>query len=640
MIRASAPATPGQGYRPDIDGLRALAILPVVAFHVARGKFPGGFAGVDIFFVISGFLITGLILRERSERQFTYGGFYARRVRRIFPALILVLAVSFAMAWLLFPARDLERFGLDLAGSAAFAGNFVFWDQRGYFDPQPYTRPLLHLWSLGVEEQFYIAWPLLLGLLSRWRKGPAVGIVTLGLLSFALNIHFSATDMSGAFYLPFTRAWELMLGAALALRPPPASERLANGLSWAGALLVAAAFLLVRQDDFPGWWGLLPTLGAALLIGAGPAAWLNRRLLSSRPAVAVGLISYPLYLWHWILICFGWSASFDLLQWPGRAALAGLAFPLAWATWRFLERPVRERRLSSAPRLGFAMAALGLLGLVVWAAGGVAGRPIPQEKRRNFIASNRNALIDEAEQLQRESCGFELGHSRLAPYCIAPGVRGTWLIWGDSHARSLAAGLRGNLPPGVGLAQVTTSGCPPKMPTTEAEPLLWVRDCDRSNRLALTLVRRLKPIVILAQGFDHESRDWQDFARHLRAAGARDVVLLGPLPRWRRSLLEIVNSEYWPAIPTFVGADLDTGAVRSDRRLATRLGPAAGLRYVSLIEPLCRRDGCRAIVPGGPARLMAIDYGHLSVAGSDYVARIVAPRIDGRVPIAGGGNAE
>jgi peptidoglycan/LPS O-acetylase OafA/YrhL len=632
---ASPAPPPGQGYRPDIDGLRALAILPVVAFHVVRGQFPGGFAGVDIFYVISGFLITGLILRQPSRDRFRYADFYARRVRRIFPALIVVLGFSCAMAWLLFPARDLARFGRDLAGSAAFAANFVFWEQRGYFEAQPYTRPLLHLWSLGVEEQFYIVWPLLLGLLSRWPKGPAVGIALLGLLSFALNLHLSATDMSAAFYLPLTRAWELMLGAALALRPSPASKRLAHGLSLAGALLVAAAFLLVREDDFPGWWALLPTLGAALLIGAGPSGWINRRLLSSRPAVAIGLISYPLYLWHWVLICFGWSASFDLLQWPGRAALAALAVPLAWATWRFVERPVRERRLWSALGLAAAMAALGLFGLVLWAAGGVPGRPLPQEAHRSFVASNRNALLDDAESQKRESCGFDLGRSRLAPWCIAPGARGTWLIWGDSHARSIAPGLRANLPPGVGLAQVTTAGCAPQWPTGAAEPKLWLRDCGRSGRLALTLVRRLRPVVVLAQGFRHESQDWEKLAAQLRSIGARDVVLLGPLPRWRRSLLDIAGARYWPDIPPYVGSELDTEALRSDRRLEARLGRSRNLHYVSLIGALCRPDGCRATVPGAPGRLMAIDYGHLSGPGSDYVARaIVAPRLQGMVPIA------
>ncbi|HEX9946126.1 MAG TPA: acyltransferase family protein, partial [Allosphingosinicella sp.] len=588
-----------------------------------------------------GFLITGLILKERAERRFSYRGFYARRVRRIFPALILVLAVSCALAWLLYPAPDLERFGRDLAGSAAFAANFVFWERSGYFDAQPYARPLLHLWSLGVEEQFYIVWPLLLGLLARWRRGPAAGIALLGLLSFALNVRFSATDPSAAFYLPFTRAWEPMLGAALALVPPPASRRAVNGLSLAGAFLVGAAFILVREDGFPGWWALLPTLGAALLIGAGPAGWINSRLLSARPAVVIGLISYPLYLWHWVLICFGWSAGFEVLDWPGRAALAGLAFPLAWATWRFIERPVREGRRSSAPKLGLAMAALAVFGVAVWSANGLPGRPLPQEARRTFISSNRNALLEEAERQQRESCGFEMGRSRLAPHCLSTGAKGTWLIWGDSHARSVATGLRDHLGRGVALAQVTTAGCAPQIPGDAPEPKPWIRECGRSDRLALALIRRLKPGVILAQRSNHESRDWEDFARRLRAAGASDVVLLGPLPRWRRSLSQIVNTELWPAVPPYVGIDLDTEAVHSDRRLAARLRHAGDLRYVSMIGPLCGRSGCRATVPGEPARLMAIDYGHLSAAGSSYVARaIVAPQLRARVPIAEAGNAE
>jgi peptidoglycan/LPS O-acetylase OafA/YrhL len=619
-----APVPCRDGYRSDVDGLRAVAVLPVLAFHVARGQFPGGFVGVDIFYVISGYLITGLILRERRQGRFSYFGFYARRIRRIFPALVLILAFSCAAAWLLFPPRDLTRFGAELAGSAAFAANFVFWEQRGYFDADPYTRPLLHLWSLGVEEQFYIVWPLVLALLCRWRRGVAFGIVGLGLLSFGLNLHHSATDPAAGFYAPWSRAWELMLGAWLALRPPLVPGRWADVASFVGALLVAAAFLLISPGPgFPGWWALLPTLGAFLLIAAGPAGWVNRRLLSVRIAVAVGLISYPLYLWHWVLLSFGWFASFEWLDWPARAALAGLAFPLAWATWRFLERPVREGRLLSAPKLAWAMAALGAFGVLIWAAGGVPGRALPDEAKRRFVSGYRNERLDEAERDQRIGCGFIWGRRELPSHCIARGTRDTWLIWGDSHANSLAPGLRRNLPSGVALTRITTGGCPPDT-GGKAVAGPGLPDCRRANRVALELVRRMKPLVILAQGSNHDRRDWEGMARTLRAAGAREVVLVGPLPAWRPSLPEMVASYHWPDIPPYVAHGLVKGALESDRRLAARLRASPDLRYLSLMEPLCRPEGCRATVPGGRRwRLMAIDYGHLSEEGSDYVARTI-----------------
>jgi peptidoglycan/LPS O-acetylase OafA/YrhL len=355
-----------QTYRPDIDGLRAVAVLCVLAYHAAPQALPGGFIGVDIFFVISGYLITGIIASDLARARFTLAGFYARRIRRIFPALALVLAATLAYGALVLLPQEFSLLGRDTAAGAAFVANLAFWSEVGYFDRDAATKPLLHLWSLGVEEQFYILWPLLLAALHRGGAIRLWPLAALAALSLALCLGLAGT--ASAFYSPFTRLWELAAGAllALALRqgwnpPRPAALSLA-GL----ALILAPLALLNHHMPFPGWRAIPPVLGTVLLIAAGPAAPANRAL-AWRPAVAIGLISYPLYLWHWPLLAYAHVIH------QGRplkpllvAALVAVAIALAWATWRFVERPIRHGPHARIPALSVAMAALALAGLAAW----------------------------------------------------------------------------------------------------------------------------------------------------------------------------------------------------------------------------------------------------------------------------------
>ena len=295
---------PSERYRPDIDGLRAIAVMLVVNFHAFPLAMPGGFIGVDIFFVISGFLITGIIARELSENRFSLIGFYNRRIRRIFPALIVVLAAVLVMGWLWMLPHAYAQLSSDVFASAAFAANFALMLQSGYFDIESAKKPLLHLWSLGIEEQFYLAWPLVLIIAARWRLRWLEIAGGIALASFAMNVALVGHDPVATFYLPVTRAWELLVGAVLALawarvdQSGTASNRRATiGL----ALIVLAAAVLNVDRAFPGWWALLPIAGSALLLSA-PASWVNRTLLGWPPVVWIGLISYPLYLWHWPLL--------------------------------------------------------------------------------------------------------------------------------------------------------------------------------------------------------------------------------------------------------------------------------------------------------------------------------------------------
>jgi peptidoglycan/LPS O-acetylase OafA/YrhL len=345
-------------YRPDIDGLRAIAVLSVVVFHAFPTALPGGFVGVDVFFVISGYLISTIIFSNLERGSFSFRQFYERRVTRIFPALLLVLVASLACGWFALLADEFDALGKHVAGGAGFFSNWLLRGESGYFDRAAATKPLLHLWSLAIEEQFYLFWPLLLTLVHRlgWahRRGWGFFGVTAGIaaLSFAANIHDSGADPVADYYLPLPRFWELMLGGLLAcvrLHQPRIVERYRGLTSWAGAILLLLGLIVIHEGRaFPGWWALLPTMGAVLVISAGPDAGFNQSVLGNKRLVWLGLISYPLYLWHWPLLSFARVLEESAPAPWIRVVLMGGAVVLAWLTYRFVEQPLRAARLATA----------------------------------------------------------------------------------------------------------------------------------------------------------------------------------------------------------------------------------------------------------------------------------------------------
>jgi peptidoglycan/LPS O-acetylase OafA/YrhL len=347
-------------YRPDIDGLRAIAVLAVVLFHAFPGTVSGGFVGVDVFFVISGFLITGIIAAEMDTGGFSFAHFYARRIRRLFPALIIVLAACLIFGWYALLTDEYRMLGKHAFMASIFASNFAFWNEAGYFDTA--VKPLLHLWTLGVEEQFYLVWPFILFLSFRKYALPLLCVLFIG--SFLLNAGTIHSYPVSAFFLPTTRFWEFLTGAFLALNKrqyPFADLRSLIGF----VLIAAAVFLIDKNKLFPGWWALLPNLGAGLIISAESSAWLNRNILSRPALVFIGLISYPIYLWHWPLLAFatieGWASAYT------RIVLILVSVILAAATYFLIEKPVRRGRIKHATALLAVLAtAVGLAGYCAW----------------------------------------------------------------------------------------------------------------------------------------------------------------------------------------------------------------------------------------------------------------------------------
>ena len=379
VVSDSQTTGPDLRYRADVDGLRAIAVLSVLLFHGFPSLLPGGFVGVDIFFVISGFLITGIILKGQEEGNFSFKGFYARRIGRIFPSLFVVLSTCLSIGWfVLFPDEYRQLAKHTIAG-AAFISNLLLWHQAGYFDAAARSKPLLHLWSLGIEEQFYIVFPLFLLLVWKRTKKVLAIIMLVALVSFSLNIWLIGRVPSLTFYFPITRIWELLIGSSLAwLTPQRLSSRsslLCEMLAVLGILLIAIALIFAKEDgSFPGWFALLPTIGTAFVIGAGPSARVNRTFLAFPLCAFIGLISYPLYLWHWPLLVYlklivdsDYVVSARVLAFLKLGVLV-ISVGLAWLTWRFWELPLRKStraaRSGAVPALGFAMCLLTVIGAV------------------------------------------------------------------------------------------------------------------------------------------------------------------------------------------------------------------------------------------------------------------------------------
>lgn len=363
-------------YRPDIDGLRAFAVLSVVLYHAFPSKIEGGFVGVDIFFVISGYLISTIIFTNLERGTFSFAEFYIRRVKRIFPALLLVLFLCFIFGWYALLEDEFKQLGKHIFAGAGFVSNFVLWSESGYFDNIAESKPLLHLWSLGIEEQFYIIWPLLIWL--AWKSKLGLLLITLGvfLVSFSLNIYGIGNNAVATFYSPLTRFWELSAGGLLAyltLHKHINTTRLtatqSNTVSIVGfVLLLLALFLTKPENEFPGWWALLPVAGSMLMIAAGTTSWLNNKIFSNKLAVWFGLISFPLYLWHWPLLSFARIIEGTT---PDRLIRGGLvlsAVLLAYLTYELIEKPLRFGSGSRRKIMGLSvsMIMLGVAGAGVY----------------------------------------------------------------------------------------------------------------------------------------------------------------------------------------------------------------------------------------------------------------------------------
>lgn len=629
-------------YRPDVDGLRAVAIVTVVACHIGLPGWSGGYVGVDIFFVISGFLITSLLVAEaEAYRHIDLWGFYARRVRRLLPAFLTVLSGTLLLGLFCLVSLDGEQQALAKSAIAALLlnANHYYWlATGGYFDRPAELLPLLHLWSLAVEEQFYLIWPLgLMALLGvrpsqtyHQRVMTALWVVLLA--SLGLSIWLTWTRPSAAFYLMPSRAWELAVGSILALVPvrTQSAHAVLGGiaLSFSGIVAITTAVASYGQNTaFPGFAALLPVLGAAALIAGNALApqGFPARFLSSAPMVMIGRVSYSWYLWHWPLLAITRSVQLGTKDLLRDFLLAGiLAFVLACATYRWIENPIRRSSMlrSYPARVTVRFGVLVTVVCVLLAASlGARARLGPKsalELKLMVAAADRPPL--------QEAC-HGAGESRpLLPSvdrCVLPpGSRVVdTILWGDSHADhwmpALAEIARNNR---MSVYQLTRDGCPPYLPTTRAGDDLSAHRCATAQRLAVKEIeehrsnRGLKTVVL--------SSDWvaQDAQIRSRLPGTLDhlgtlglkVLIIGPTPGLRYTAPECLlrHNERFCAWPR---ADYNRKRARTMHELAQATSDRPYVKFLDPTPFFCDEELCRAIRNG---QVLYRDAGHVSASAS------------------------
>jgi peptidoglycan/LPS O-acetylase OafA/YrhL len=512
MLKKSTHPT----YRADIDGLRALAIILVIFYHAFPKYLSGGFIGVDVFFVISGYLITGIIISGLNQKSFSFATFYARRVRRIVPALSIVILAVLAFGWLVLLPDELSLLGHHVVASALFVSNIQFWTEAGYFDTAAPTKPLLHLWSLGVEEQFYLFWPLLLWAIYPRGLRPTYVTFAIIIVSFLFNIGLINADKLGslfhlkgihadqpaAFYLPISRFWELLVGAMLVMKEQawrPKSRLVMNLASLVGLSLIILAVIFINEtSSFPGCWAILPTVGAGLIVWAGATATINKSILSSSPFVGLGLISYPLYLWHWPLLSFEHILAAGMPTVGFRMGAIIVSFVLALGTYFIIEKPIRHLPSWRVP--------VGLLiVLVIIAIGGVSINYLPRPSFAYKIDPATTRLGAGRDEWAMVGCGVPKEDQKLVPDCYMdrrePPV---YAIWGDSKAGALFAGLIRESTPGERWLDIGAGSCAPMIGIRRVvadNPAYDTRViCPQANEVALKMLESspdIKAVVML-----------------------------------------------------------------------------------------------------------------------------------------------
>ncbi|HEY0786427.1 MAG TPA: acyltransferase family protein [Acidobacteriaceae bacterium] len=612
-------------YRTDIDGLRAVAVLLVVFFHLKLLKVWGGFIGVDIFFVISGFLISSVILKEITESRFSLSSFYQRRIRRILPALVLSTAVTAAAAAVFLFPSELESFARSLLAASFSVSNFFFWLHSGYFAAPASEQPLLHTWSLAVEEQFYIFFPLFLLGVRRFFPGRfKLAVVLLASASFALSAVGVYRFTNATFYLPLTRAWELLLGTMLSLQLFPALTTRAarEAAATAGLLMILIpAFRYEVSVPFPGLAALPPCLGAALIIAAGQhGTSFVGRLLSTRPVVFIGLISYSLYLWHWPIIVF---QKMGMLQPPGaaehtvKAIVFLLSLLVATLSWRYIERPFRNGGLSLSAATTFRFATASTLALALAAALLLASHGFPSRYSAQQVQVASYADQDTYATYRIGSCYI----NTTVPYdrtkCLQRDAsRKNYLLFGDSHAAHLWYGLA-EVFPQVNFLEAASSGC---------EPLLTHRifDTGRCNDIMDYVLHQYLPThhvdkLLLAARWEQGDLDQLGpTLAYLKTQGIA-VVLFGPIMQYDSPLprlLAISLKHDDAALP--LRHEL-TRYRALDERMALLAATQWKVPYVSFFKLLCPDNACERYAAQNVP--LQVDYGHLSREGSVFVAQ-------------------
>ncbi len=633
-------------YRPDIDGLRAIAVLSVLFYHVGFSVFKGGFIGVDVFFVISGFLITRLIKDELLETgRFRFLEFYARRARRLFPSLFFTLSVSMLLAVILFSPPDLERFGGALLHAVMSLSNFYFWNESGYFDATASIKPLLHTWSLSVEEQFYLTWPFLIWLLLLKTKkaGPLIALSAIGVFSFLLNIEFAdgksalassifPSQTSGAldgratiFYLTPFRVFEFVIGALLVWIAPhqPRNKIILEPFVIIGLALIAyPLFVYTEETLFPTYNAIMPCMGAALLIYSGAGAQYAGRILNNRAAVLIGLISYSLYLIHWPIIVFYKYYKLSDLSGIERILVCLISVVGAWLMFRYIEKPFRrrapgQRSLSSG---GFAISCLFLALVVIFPAANVwANNGWPWR-----FAGIEDSDILKLDALRQQTIAYNRQNIVYPTFTVA---KNRTLVVGDSHATDISNGLHRKLSPDFQVRVLNVDEKCWKVSLLDEKE--WAQtDCrEQLNRYSKALTAATADIIVIANWYSTEDLEYlnrfmQLIAKVNRSSDSLNIVFMGKTVGFGRNFhheairmlqqgrsVSDINAIAYENFYSYAN-EIDALSLKIVEKLPT-------ISYVSRTNTICSESTCDFLI--NKNNVLVWDGSHLSLNGVDLV---------------------
>ncbi|HQC84370.1 MAG TPA: acyltransferase family protein [Rhodoferax sp.] len=619
-------------YRPDIDGLRSIAIIPVLIYHAFPTFLTGGFIGVDVFFVISGYLITTIVVTESFRERFSYRSFYSRRIRRLFPVLLTALTVSLVIGWSLLLDVEYKQLARHTLAGLLFASNVNLWTELGYFDAASDLKPLLHLWSLGVEEQFYLIWPALaMALGPRLSKSPKLSVVIFIALFLlcGMTAYFS---QEAAFYLPFARFWELYAGAGLAFYELRQTNSTEAGVDAEHAsfsfkfeamgvigltLILIPAYVIDREQGFPFPTAIFPVAGTILLL-TSRHSFVNRRLLSSRIFVGIGLISYALYIWHWPLLSF-LNIEFNGTppnEW--RIGAIGLAIVLSticyWTVEMFFRRKGRE--ILKLCILASVSVLIGIVASNIYLRDGLGFR-------MDSVISDVIGAKDDHQMAWRSGECFidQEEKDSFAPTCVGSMERPDVLLWGDSHAAALYPGLAKLLVlRRLSLAQYTGALCKPLLGDADLSTA-----CKRNNQFVMDVIAKSQPGLVVLSARWVTVSDLGSLAQTvtaLRNVGVTRIALVGPSPSWKDDLPRLVFAYYRKhhAVPPQWLPECNFESTTAEDRTFANAAKGLGLAYVSFLGTLYSSTGCPLRTSESSKDIMMFDADHLTVAGSYYVA--------------------
>lgn len=614
-------------YRREIDGLRAVAVVPVILFHAGFSALSGGFVGVDVFFVISGYLISGLLIAELEAGNFSVLRFYERRARRILPALFAVLAVCIPFAWVLMLPNRFKDFLDSVVAVVFFGSNILFWREYGYFEPEVGLKPLLHTWSLAVEEQFYLLFPLFLFLVWRFGRNRAFWVIAaIAVISLLISEWGSRFAPTANFYLAPPRAWELLAGSICAFVLAGRAPRSGNVLSIIGlALIIGSIFYYDERTPFPSVYALAPVGGTVLIVLYAGAGTFVARLLSSAGFVGIGLISYSAYLWHQPIFSFARLSGFGDLNGLVRVGLSVLAFVLAWLTWYFVEQPVRKRVspfLATRRQVFTASVGAGamfvMIGVVGHVSNGFDYRFTPEER-----AVLQYADYPAVDFYRRGTCMLtaDQDYSNFEESCWSSAQS---LLIGDSHAAAFGLGF------GVDrkIGELTQTSCPPLLDFI----VFNQPSCRGINDFRFKLIAQTRPKDVYLDAawieYWYKPGFQEKFAATLASLSdvGSKVVIIGNVPQFYPNLPELILTNHTALVPGSV-VRVDLAELRQVNAELRRVGLRYGAQFWDPIESLCAGNDCLAVVPlqdtdfkALDVALMSFDNGHLTLSGSVLVA--------------------